>query len=192
MISGILLAGGESKRMGEPKLLMPFHGRTILGKVVEDLLDSDVGEVVVVVGHMAEKMRKRLLGKPVKLAMNMHYRQGISSSIVAGLGLIDNCAKAVMIALGDQPLIGTTIINKLVKEYYNQDKGIVIPTYEGRRGHPVIFSIRYKNELLGLKGDVGARQLFEQHLDDITEVVVNSSSVIIDIDNLSDYRSLAG
>ena len=189
MVSAILLAAGESKRMGKPKLLMPFGRSTILEQTVDNLLNSKVSEVIVVLGYKAEEAMPKITAKPVKIAINPVYHQGMSTSIIAGLNLIDDRGEAVMLVLADQPFVDSKIINELVQQFYAHKKGIVIPTYQGRRGHPIIFTIKYKTELLGLKGDTGGRQIIEKHPDDILEVAVDSPGINIDIDTISDYHS---
>ena len=189
MVSAILLAAGQSKRMGEPKQLMPFGQSTILEQATDNLLNSAVDEVIVVLGYRAEEMKKTIAAKPVKIVINPNYQQGMSTSITAGLNLIDSQAQAVMLALGDQPSVNSQIINRLIEEFYHHDKGIVLPTYHGKRGHPTIFAIKYKPELLKLTGDVGAREIIKDHPQDILEVVADSESVISDIDTKSDYQS---
>ena len=189
MVSAILLAAGESKRMGEPKLLLPFGNSTILEQAVDNLLNSRVDEVIVVLGDRAQEMIKRIANRPVKVAINPVYHEGMGTSIVSGLSLIDNKALAVMLVLADQPLIDSETINKLIEAFFSHDKGIVIPAYKGRRGHPIIFSTKYKEELLGLKGDTGGRQIIREYPDDILEVAVNSQSINIDIDTVNNYQS---
>jgi molybdenum cofactor cytidylyltransferase len=189
MVSAILLAAGESKRMGEPKQLMSFGQSTILEQATDNLLGSAVKEVIVVLGYQAEEVIKTIAARPVKIAINPNYQQGMSTSIMAGLNLIDRQAQAVMLALGDQPFVDSQITNRLIEEFYRHDKGIVLPTYHGKRGHPTIFAIKYKPELLKLTGDIGARQIIKDHPQDILEVAVDSESVISDIDTKSDYQS---
>ena len=191
MVSAILLAAGESKRMGGVnKLLLPFGSSTILEQTVDTLLNSKLDDVIVVLGYGANEIRKLIASRPVTIVVNPDYHQGISTSIIAGLNLVDSQAQAVTLALGDQPLINSQAINRLVKEFYNHDRGIVIPTYKGKRGHPIIFAIKYKEKLLELKGDIGGRQIIKEHPDDILEVVVRSEGINIDVDNISDYQSL--
>ena len=193
MISAILLAAGESKRMGELKQLMPFgQNTTIVEQAIDNLLSAAVSEVIVVVGYRAEEVIKSIVGKPVKIAINPNYRQGMSTSIIAGLNLVDSRAQAVMLTLGDQPLINSQTINRLIEEFHNHDRGIAIPTYQGRRGHPIIFAIKYKEKLLELKGDIGGRQIVKDHPDDILEVAINAGGIITDIDTISDYQSYVG
>ncbi len=192
MVSAILLAAGESKRMGKPKQLMPFGRSTILEQTIDNLLNSKVSEVIVVLGHKAEEIKQKLATKPLKMALNPVYHQGMSTSIIAGLKLVDERARAIMLALADQPFIDSQVINRLVDEFCDHNKGIVIPTYQSRRGHPIIFAIKYKEELAGLKGDIGGRQIIEHHPDDVLEVAVDSPAINIDIDTTDDYNSSLG
>jgi len=192
MISALLLAAGESRRMGKPKQLMPFGQSTILAQAIDNLAGSAVDEIIVVLGYRAEEITKTIATKPVKIAINPNYREGMSTAITAGLNLVAGQSKAVMLALGDQPLVDSQTINRLIGQFYNHDKGIVIPTYQGKRGHPVIFAIKYKPELLELKGDIGAREIIKNHADDTLEVAVDSEGIISDIDTRSDYQSQFG
>ncbi len=189
-ISALLLAAGESKRMGRQKLLLPFGTSTIIEQTIDNLLNSRVDEIIVVVGYGAQELVTKIGRKPLKIAVNPHYQQGMSTSIIAGLNLIDNNAKAVMIALADQPGISSKIIDKLIEEFRQDNKGIAIPVYQGNRGHPVIFSIKYKSALLKLTGDVGGRGIIEKYRDDILEIPVDSKDINIDVDALSDYERL--
>ena len=188
-VSAIVLAAGESKRMGTLKQLLPFGGSTIIEQVVNNTLESEVNEIIVVLGHQAKRIASRIAGKPLKIVLNRDYHQGISSSIKCGLNHISKTSDGVMIFLGDQPLIGKEIINKLVKEFATARHGIVTPVYNMRRGHPVIFAAKYKPELSRLEGDIGAKKVIEAHPEDILEVEVNSESIISDIDTENDYRS---
>ncbi len=184
LISVIILAAGESKRMGKPKQLLPLGKTTILEQTIDNYLNSEVNEVIVVLGHRAEEGKGIIAARPVKLAINPNYQQGMSTSIIAGLNMVDNRVRAVMIALGDQPFIDSQTLNRLIDEFHNHDKGIAIPVYRGKRGHPVIFAIRYKGELLGLKGDTGGREIIDRHPDDVLEVAVNCEGICIDIDTV--------
>lgn len=190
MVSAILLAAGEAKRMGKPKLLMPFGGGTVLGRTLDILLSSSVDEVIVVLGAEAEEMRKVVADKGVKVAINPDYRRGMSTSLIAGLKQVDSRAQWVMVALADQPLVGKETYNRLIEESLRADKGIIVPSYQGKRGNPVIFSARYREELLWLGGDIGGRDILKKYPDDILEVAVDSESVTIDINTLDDYHSL--
>ncbi len=184
-VSAILLAAGESKRMGKLKQLMPLGNTTIVEQTIDNLLSSGVSEVIVVLGHKAEEVMKKTATRPIKIAVNPIYHQGMGTSIAAGLNLVDSRAQAVMLALGDQPFVDSQTINRLIEEFDSHDKGIAIPTYQGRRGHPLIFSIKYKAQLSGLKGDIGGREIIKEHPEDILEVAVECEGIVIDIDTMT-------
>jgi molybdenum cofactor cytidylyltransferase len=188
MISGIVLAAGESKRMAKPKQLLSFGDATILEHVVENLLRSKVGEVVLVLGHESGAIRARFEGAPIKIALNPRYREGMSTSIICGLGVASPDSRAFLIALGDQPLIRTETVNRLIAAYENGGKGIVQPIFHGMAGHPVIFDRKYREEIEALRGDVGGREILKAHPDDVLQVEVDTSSVIYDIDEWEDYQ----
>lgn len=189
MLSAILLAAGQSKRMGKPKQLMPMGKSTLLEQAIDNLLNSLVDETIVVVGHKAEEITRAIASRPVKIMLNHNYPQGMSTSIIAGLILADPTSKAVMLALGDQPLVESGTINQIIDAFNKNDKGIAVPTYRGKRGHPIIFDIKYKAELMELEGDIGGREIIKNHPDDVLEVAVDSESVISDIDTEDDYQS---
>ena len=191
-VSVIILAAGESKRMGVPKQLMPLGRTSILLQTLNNYLDSIANEVIVVLGCRSSEIIASLEGTPVKVVVNKNYRQGISTSIISGLKLVNNSASGIMIALGDQPFIGKPIINNLIEIFKQVDKGIVLPVYKGEQGHPVIFSRIYKKELLALQGDSGGREIVARHLDHVKRVSIRSNSVIHDIDTLEEYYSILG
>ena len=190
MISAIILAAGRSERMSGLKQLMPWRQSTVLEQTVDNFLGSTANEVIVVMGYRAEEVRKALAAKPVKWVINPDYEQGMSASIIAGLSLVDDQTQAVMLALGDQPLINSQTISRLIGEFSSGDKGIVIPTYRGKRGHPVIFAMTYKEHLLQLKGDIGGRQIIARYPEDTLEVAVDCEGVCIDIDTVESYYSI--
>jgi molybdenum cofactor cytidylyltransferase len=190
MISAILLAAGESNRMGQPKQLMPFGQITIVERTIDNLLNSAVCETIVVLGYREEDVRKTIAGKPIKITINPDYQQGMSTSIIAGLKQVDKGARAVLIALGDQPFVNSQTITSLVQAFIANSRGIIIPVYQGRRGNPVIFAIKYKGELLNLKGDVGGREIIKRHPDDVFEVEVNCEGVLLDIDTMENYTPM--
>jgi molybdenum cofactor cytidylyltransferase len=187
-VSAILLAAGESRRMGEPKQLLAWGGTTLLGQAIDILLGSEVVEVIVVLGYKAKEMAQEIAGRPVKVVINPRYELGMSSSLICGLNSVDERAEGVMVALGDQPSISSETITRLIK-VFSSKQGIVAPVYKGIRGHPLIFATKYREELLALRGDVGGRQIIETHPEDIWEVEVESPGVISDIDDQEDYRA---
>ncbi len=188
-VSAILLAAGESKRMGKPKLLLPLGDGTVLGNTVDNLLGSSVDEVIVVLGANARETKRAIADKAVKIIINPDYRQGMSTSLISGLRQLSHRAQRVMVALSDQPLIDRTTYNKLIQKSLVSDSGIVVPTHKSRRGNPIIFNICYKEELLQLEGDVGGRELLKRHPDDILEVAVDCKGIYINLNTMDDYKS---
>ena len=189
-VSAILLAAGEAKRIGRPKLLMPFGGGTVLERTLDNLLTSKVDEVIVVLGPRAEVIKQVIADRQVKVVVNPDYHLGMSTSLITGLSLVDDRAQRIMIALADQPLIYGDTYDRLIEASLSCDKGIIVPVYQGRRGNPIIFSAKYKQELIKLKGDVGGRQIVRQYPDDIFEVAVHSEGINLDINTMYDYLRL--
>jgi len=189
-MSALLLAAGEAKRMGRPKLLLPLRDRTIFEVSLGNLVRSRVDEVIVVLGHRADGFLPLIRGKKVKAVINPHHSQGMSTSVRRGLDAVASESQGLMIALADQPFIPPEVIDRLIEAFQGTSKGIVVPTFQGRRGHPVIFHRRYMEELRSLSGDQGGRELLHRNPEDLLEVEVDCPGVITDIDTLEDYWRL--
>ena len=188
MVSGILLGAGESKRMGRNKLSLPWGKRTIFEHCLRTLLRSDVREVIVVLSHRIGWMGDPWMDQRVKVVNNPYPKMGMSTSIRRGLQAIDPSSRGILIALGDQPLIKTRTINALIHAFVQGRGTIVIPSFRGKQGHPVIFHCRYLKELLKLRGDVGGRSIIEKHPEEVWLVRVKSEGVMKDIDTWEDYH----
>ncbi len=189
MISAILLAAGEAKRMGKTKQLLPLGGRALVEHAVDNLLASRIDEVVVVTGNQAEAVAKHIGNRPVKIVVNPDFRLGMSTSLKKGLASINPTAGAVMVALADQPFISGKMIDGLIEAFNGNKKGIAVPVYKGKRGHPIIFSIKYRDEMSELQGDAGAKAVLERHADDVLEVPAASGDIHVDIDDMESYES---
>ena len=188
MICAIVLAAGLSSRMGVQKLLLPFGGKKVIGHIVDQLLASTVGEVHVVVGHQAERISAELSGRAVSIVNNPDYKSGMLSSVRCGLQSLPEKCRAVMVVLGDQPSITTGLINQMLQSFAMTDKTILVPLYKGKRGHPILFSSIYRDEIITQYGDVGLRGLLHGHSNDIFELAVSTASVLCDMDCPEDYR----
>jgi len=191
-ISAILLGAGESKRMGVDKLSLPWGRRTILEHCFETLLRSEVEELVVVLGIRNKEVKNLFQGRKVKIVINPHSKRGMSTSIWKGLQAIHPSSDGILIALGDQLFLKTGTINALIRAFGQGKGGIVVPSFQGEKGHPVIFHRRYKRELLNLKGDVGGRSIIERHPEDVRVVPVKSIGVVKDVDTWQDYIKNSG
>jgi molybdenum cofactor cytidylyltransferase len=188
MISAIILAAGESKRMGRPKLLLLAGGQAIIEKVVYNFLHSNVDEVIVVLGHHWKEVASLIKDKPIKVVINNDYVKGMSSSITKGLSSLNPETDAFFIVLGDQPLIEKDLINTIIKSFEENNKGIIVPTFQGEKGHPVLFSAKYKNEFSILTGDEGGKRIISLHKEDILEVEIDTDAILIDMDEEKDYQ----
>ncbi len=186
-ISAILLAAGESKRMGTNKLSLPWGRKTVLERSLHVLFSSQVNEVLIVLSKRTWGLGQRLRRPRVKLVQNPQPEKGMSTSIRKGIQAMGQKSQAVLIALGDQPLLNAKTINALIRAYVEKKGTIIVPIFRGKRGHPVLFDRRYEKELLKLKKDVGARSLLERHDKDVYEVNSKSEGVIVDIDTWEEY-----
>ncbi|NIS62343.1 MAG: NTP transferase domain-containing protein [Proteobacteria bacterium] len=176
--------------MGKPKLLLRWGQRTIIEKSVDTLLESNIDELIVVIGYNARTVLRRLGARRLKAIINRQYRMGMSTSIRRGLGQVSPKSEAILIALADQPFVQTDLIDHLIDVYQRNPHGIVLPCYKGKRGHPVILNrLRYEEEMENLTGDVGCRPILSRHPEDILEVEVQSEGVIADIDSWEEYTN---
>ena len=188
MISAILLGAGESKRMGFDKLSLPWGKKTVFEQCLQTLLRSKVQEVVIVLGVRSRRVRNPFHRKKIKIVVNPHAAGGMSTSIRKGLLKISPRSDGILIALGDQPFLKTRTINALIRAFGREEEGIVVPSFQGKTGHPVIFHKAFKKELMNLKGDVGGRSIVERHREDVRVVRVNSIGVVKDVDTWQDYE----
>lgn len=187
LISLIILAAGESRRFGGNKLLAPILGVSMIRRIVEAAINSDVDEVVVVLGFEAERVRRVLDDLPCRLVVNDQYYLGMSSSVKVGFKSISQDAEAVVILPGDYPLIDNEVINIVVGTYRRTGSPIVIASYRGRRGHPVLFSRSIFPELLRIDEEtLGLKFILRRHEGEIVLAETNRIGVLIDVDEPED------
>lgn len=174
--------------MGTLKQLLPFGDRTVLERVVDALLASRATPVVVVLGHRAEDVRAALGSRPVIVTLNPDPAGDMLSSVRCGLRATPP-DRPVLIALGDQPLITPGLIEQVIDAFEQGRGGIVIPTYQGQRGHPMIMAARYREDIFALQGAGGLKQLRDRHPDEVSEVPVETDAVLIDLDDPQAYQA---
>lgn len=192
MIWAVILAAGESRRMRRPKLLLPFRGKSIIERVVENAAQSKADGILAVLGSNRKEIEEKIRNFPVKTAFNPDFQKGMLSSIQCGFQALPENAQAALVILGDQPAISSTVVDRIIAAYKKSGKGIVLPVYKGDRGHPVLIDMKYRKEVANLSPDMGLRELVYNRPEDILEVKVGSSSILHDIDDEADYRKELG
>lgn len=188
MISAIVLAAGRSQRMGAQKLLLPFGSKTVIAHIVDQLTASSVDEIYVVIGCQGKRVSQELSDRPVYIVNNPNYESGMLSSVRCGLEAINQKCRTVLVALGDQPSVTTKLIDQMVHIFACSEKQILVPLYDNRRGHPIIFSSVYRGEISANYDDVGLRGLLHAHKEDIFELPVAEAGVLSDMDYPEDYQ----
>lgn len=183
-IAALVLAAGESRRMGDAnKLTIPVDGTPMVARVVDALQQSRAQRVIVITGHQPERIKEALSGRDVEFVHNPDYAEGIGSSVRMGITALDDDADGALVALGDMPWVNTEVINRLVDAFTTGGElSIFIPMFGGKRGNPVLWGARHFPELLALSGDVGGKALFDRHATAICYVNVESASVNTDVD----------
>jgi molybdenum cofactor cytidylyltransferase len=193
MISAVVLAAGESKRMGEKKELLPLEGEPMIRVVVEKLLASEaVDEVVVVLGHEADSVGAALAGivdERVELVGNRRYREGMGTSLAYGVSACSWGSDAFLVVLGDAPFFRPEDVRELVGERA-RGAAIAVPVHAGRRGHPVLLAGGYRDELESLSGDSGARGILERDAGSVVPVELDDDGFLVDIDERDDYEAV--
>ena len=183
-IAGVVLAAGRSSRMGGPnKLLAEIGGKPLVRIVVDAVLASRARPVVVVTGHQRDKVEAALAGLPVKFVHNPHFADGLGTSLKAGIAALPAEADGAIVCLGDMPQVDAALIDRLIGAF-DPDHGalVVLPTIDGKRGNPVVWSRRFFPDLMAVEGDVGARYLIGRYTEAVAEVPLTGTAALTDVD----------
>ena len=189
-VVGVVLAAGESRRMGKLKALLPFGERTVIEQVIHDLLQVDLDGVAVVLGHRAAEIAAVVESLPVQIVYNADYRQGMTSSAQAAMREIEPVPEAYMLALVDQPHLGSEPAQRVLEAFRQSQQGLVIPTYQGKRGHPIALSSKYRDEALALGPDQGLNLVTRGHPDDTMEIPLADDFILQDMDYPEEYEAM--
>ena len=188
MICAVVLAAGLSRRMGVQKLLLPYGGSTMIAHVVDQVLESVVDGVYVVVARDRQAVAAALSPRPVELITNPQANSKMLDSVRCGIAALPADCEATLVVLGDQPGVTAALMDRMVDAYRTSGRAIVVPCHEGRRGHPLLCSTRFRAEILTRYDDAGLRGLLREHADQVCELEVSSSAVLCDVDYPEDYR----
>ena len=186
----VILAGGASTRLGQPKQLLPYHGKTLLNHTVNEAINARADAVVVILGKNADLFENEIEEK-ARVIINKDWEEGMASSVRLGLHTLLNSKPymdAVIFMVCDQPHISSSVLNELITTQQKTTKQIVTCNYGESIGPPALFHKKYFRELMELKGNVGARNIIQQNMNDVVTVPFPEGN--IDIDTDEDYKAL--
>lgn len=188
-IGAVVLAAGLSQRMGKPKMILPWGNTSVIGQVVNILMNSDLDEIVVVTGATDSLVREALKNDPVRFTFNPNYSNGeMLLSLKIGMQELSPAIKAAMIVLGDQPQIETRVVRGLIKTYLEKDKKIIIPSYNLHRGHPWLVDRELWGQILELNAPMTLRDFLNQNNTLVYHYVVDNECILVDLDTPEEYE----
>lgn len=187
-VSCVVLAAGKSTRMGTQKLLLPYENTSIIKSIVSKAINSNAYQTIVVTGSHKNELMEELQDFPIDFIENTLYERGMFSSVQKGIAMVDDTHEGMLILLGDQPMVSTAIINRLITSFQKTNKGILIPTFDNKRGHPVLISRKYQQQINTLNPAIGLRELIMTNQEDVLEIEVKSNEILLDIDTPQDYE----
>ena len=187
MISAILLAAGQSKRMdGENKLIKKIQGSPLINLSVKNILTSSINELIIVLGHQREIIEKFIdKNEKIKIVFNKNFENGMASSIKSGLSNLSKETEAFFICLGDMPMVNKDTYNLLIKSRNKNE--IIVPTFKGMQGNPVLFSKSVKEKIMNIQGDVGAKKILELNKDKILNLEIDNLGIKKDFNTKDDF-----
>lgn len=189
MISALILAAGQSRRMGQPKMLLPWGSVTVIERVITTFISAGIEDVIVITGGAREQVEGAISPYPVRKTHNEEYAAGeMLSSIQSGLSATSSQAQAALIGLGDQPQIQEKTVRLICEAYRASKSGLIVPSYQMKRGHPWLVARPFWEEFLRLKSPDTPRDFLNRHTNEILYVSVDTDSILADLDTPEDYR----
>jgi molybdenum cofactor cytidylyltransferase len=191
MIAGLILAAGESSRMGQDKALLTYRGRTFLEANVQMLRAAGLERIAVVLGYHAEEIQRAVDLRGIQVVINPNYRQGQTSSLQAGLRALEKYdPEAVLLCLVDHPAVSAEVVKRLLANFRESGAPAVVPTFQGHRGHPVLLSRALFQDLLALSVNQGANSVIGKYRDATQFIAVPDRAILLDVDDPETYHRL--
>ena len=188
-ISAVVLAAGRSRRMGEPKMILPWGETTVIGQVVKILNQAGVEEILVVTGETHPRVALALQDQPARLVRNpSSSEEDMLDSLQLGLSSLDDTVQAALVVLGDQPQIEESVVKMVLAGYRFSHPPLVVPSYQMRRGHPWLIDRQLWPQVLGMRPPGTLREFLQAHGDLIRYIVVETPSILQDLDTPEDYQ----
>ena len=188
MIYAIVLAAGQSKRMGKLKPLLRFNDTTFLEHIISVLKFSDVDRITVVLGAEADTIRKSVDLSGTNIVINKDYQRGQLSSLIAGIEQTPQETEAILVCLADNPFITEEVVRKIIGKFKETNNPVIVPVFDKKRGHPALFSRSLFNELLNAPEEQGARYVLYSNEDKILELEVSERGILIGINTEDEYK----
>ncbi len=192
MLAAVILSGGASRRMGSPKALLPFQGRPFLEHLLDLAKHPKIGVRRVVLGAHAQHIGKEVALNPEELVVNEHWEQGQLSSIQAALRSLPQGTDGIMLFLIDHPLISRALVYGIVEQFYATHAPVVLPVFEGRRGHPVIFSAALYGELEKAPLELGARRVVWAHEAEVSQHMTMEEGCVVNLNDPAAFSRMMG
>jgi len=190
VIVAVVLSAGESSRMGRPKALLPIDGQTFIERIVAALKQAKVGKIIVILGHNARELQSKISHLPVEILINTDYKLGQLSSLQLAVRNLqpDLDCDGMLVHLVDHPYLAPALVEEMIRLFYETKKRIIVPKFQGKRGHPVIFSNALFDEILSAPMEEGAKAVVNAHRAETLEIETEEEGIAVDIDTPELYQ----
>lgn len=189
MVTGVILAAGQSKRMGQPKQLLILNGKSMVWHVAKTACQADFHEVIVITGAYGDEVAQALTGLPLKVIYNEEWAGGQSTSVKKAVQSIHPRSQAILFMLADQPLVDAALINEVIGAYQEGASSIIMPRSQNKPGNPVLFDLTiWRSSLLSLSGDEGARQIIRSKQECIQYIEKEDADLFLDADTPAEFE----